>query len=169
MGSWGEGPFDSDNALDWLDMTGIEAVVARHCTDALNAQVTGDSHQTYDIIRAAAHLLTMVGAGEMQVPLLHLAVQRLQEIRADDSYVNEWADPAKFLDALDQQLADLGEALASMNVEEDDPEAFPGPDPVPEQPSTTRPAPTGRPVPEGESREHPGHRWDPEHERWVPR
>jgi Domain of unknown function (DUF4259) len=98
MGAWGYGPFDSDNAHDWVD--GLEQLAIDHIRAALKPRKRGDS-EAY----AAAGLLADLTRREsllnlswkaLESGLFESAEEALKRILMDDRGVAEWNDPAKY-------------------------------------------------------------------------
>ena len=108
MGTWGYGPLDSDDALDWIDNLKAGRVLGKEIKKAFTSRRTD-----YDYIRAAA---VMISRG-YKIGLLHenqvrelvpYAIAALEELN-ESTWVHEFDEPAAVQKSLRKQIEGLVE------------------------------------------------------------
>jgi len=123
MSAWGYGALEGDAAYDWIAPT-MRPVVLR-IDEALHRPL--DSHNAAAVIRTAAYLLERVGyeglypscpglcsrfdTDSALLAHLELAIERLQQVKADDAVAATWDDPKVYRKAIDRQISALKKRL----------------------------------------------------------
>lgn len=106
MGSWAEGPLESDTALDFCYLLETKPV-----TELIKEGLASDN---YDEIRTAAWLLEQLYAVfpiQERTKVASLANKRLTEILEDEDWIGRWRDQEAILKAVAAQVVFFGSAL----------------------------------------------------------
>lgn len=116
MGAWGTRPYDNDTAADWF--IGLLKPAANQIEDLLNRPVD-DSH--YDEYRAAAWFLTKIGRNFVYPTAMlgnHLSKlhDRLQTMRADDTWLSTWFKRDEIEAEMDELIQQLQRVCKWNNV-----------------------------------------------------
>ena len=105
MGSWGEGPLDGDTPADWffnLKEIGLFDLIE----EGLNSN-------DYQIVRAAVWLFAKLGESAFVYDVYvidehrDLALKKLEEILADEDWLNTWRDPEAVRHSLREQIREV--------------------------------------------------------------
>jgi hypothetical protein len=126
-GAWGYSAMESDPAYDWMG-TVLSPVVIQ-IDEALRLPLTGQVvHHNAAVLRTAAYLLELIGyegvypsaAGlasrfdttSVLKEHLHLAIEQLEKLAANQEYAASWDDQTKLHAAIMEQVHALRERLA---------------------------------------------------------
>jgi hypothetical protein len=106
MGTWGTGPFDSDDAGDMIAglMKPIRLVVAR--------KTNASASYHYCAARAAARLVIEAhGTDVLGGPPIDLVLRALVRIRRDGDWIASWRSPRKLARALNAEIMDVFDVI----------------------------------------------------------
>jgi hypothetical protein len=113
MGAWGDGPLDSDQALDWLagitDHAGvrIEGLLTKfekaYVKDK-NSAVDEYAHE----LRAAGFVVLALNFFTME-DLHERMADALAKVRDNDAWITNWLDPQSIHRSLSEQIAALSQ------------------------------------------------------------
>jgi len=114
MGIFGAGPFDGDDAAEFLDKVfaarGADAIASRIRREVLGVAEVGESDR-YITARAAAQFVVLAHK-QASLPSLLDVVRLLAHIRGDREWIAAWYKPKKIAKALDLELMSV---LATMS------------------------------------------------------
>ena len=109
MGAWGEGPFESDQALDWLGTTVVDkGLMAAFRTDESGPMQAEARAAAQVIITMESHLPSIVTDKQLAEVIEHL-----EAVLRDREGAEEWRDPAAFRNSVLTQLGRLHGIVAA--------------------------------------------------------
>jgi hypothetical protein len=103
MGAWGTGPFDNDDAADFIGDVLMRPV------DGVNSNSRGRS---YELARCVAALvLVSHGTDILGGPGLTPVLRALTRIRSDEDWLRQWNSPRRAAQAVNKQIVDVIERM----------------------------------------------------------
>lgn len=116
MGAWGATALQSDAALDWIGNFVTDPLV-----EQIERAITEYDKDGPDVrdgeLRAAGFTLAAIsrwGAyNEKFAALMPAVIDRLTALRDNEDWLNNWADPIEVRDAMQTEIDQLREQLAS--------------------------------------------------------
>jgi hypothetical protein len=102
MGTWGEGPFDNDDAGDMI------AALSKKLSTVVGAKSDAKARDEYNGARAAAQIVLLAhGTDILGGPGIDIALEALLRMRLDTEWLAGYREPKKIAKALDDELASV--------------------------------------------------------------